>query len=322
MVKQDGKALRTIYTQFDSLVGLNAGEYGLELAGDHEGMNVRPEKFTLAAGGRQVVRVRWDPLLNGTPDPARSQAAEEGLKALLAREADAKTDRDDLRANAVGFLQKYAGTPQIGEAARLLKRLPSPLDRLRREDVPEEEIATAGDGDPEQAPAGLVAVLGDNRLKHWDQATCVAYSPDGKVLATAGMDGLVKLWAMPSRRLLHTLIGHKAWVLSVAFSPDGLVLASSSFDGTARLWDPNTGKELRALDGGQGLLWDAAFSPDGRTLATPGAGQDDQTVERRHGGRATNPDGAPGPRRMRRVQSRPPDPGFRGQRRHDPSMGP
>ena len=99
----------------------------------------------------------------------------------------------------------------------------------------------------------------------------MAYSPDGKMLATAGKDGLVKLWAMPSRQLLHTLTGHKGWVLSVAFSPDGLMLSSASFDGTARLWDPNTGKELHTLDCGQGLLWDAAFSPDGKMLATPGA---------------------------------------------------
>src|SRR5712692_754341 len=65
----------------------------------------------------------------------------------------------------------------------------------------------------------------------------VAFSPDGKLLATAGFDSLVKLWEYPSGKELRTLTGHTKPVYSVAFSPDGLTLASSSDDQTIRLWN-------------------------------------------------------------------------------------
>lgn len=83
----------------------------------------------------------------------------------------------------------------------------------------------------------------------------VAFSPNGRVLATASRDKTIKLWDVQSGRLIRTLTGHTSPVYAVAFSPDGRTLASSSADltfalwadQTVKLWDVNSGSELRTL---------------------------------------------------------------------------
>src|SRR5437762_9268008 len=73
----------------------------------------------------------------------------------------------------------------------------------------------------------------------------VAFSPDGKILATAGFDNIVKLWDFATGKELRTLTGHTGAVYCVAFSKDGTQLASSSLDKTIRLWTVADGKLLR-----------------------------------------------------------------------------
>src|SRR5262249_6797424 len=72
---------------------------------------------------------------------------------------------------------------------------------------------------------------------HTQQVAALAVSPAGDTLASAGWDGAVKLWALPSGRPLETLSGHTDRVHRVAWSPDGRILASGSYDNTIRLWD-------------------------------------------------------------------------------------
>src|SRR5438309_1868007 len=78
---------------------------------------------------------------------------------------------------------------------------------------------------------------------HKSMVFSVAYSPDGKTLASGSNDATIRLWDVATGKERATLQGHKDLVRSVAYSPDGKTLASGSNDATIRLWDVATGKE-------------------------------------------------------------------------------
>jgi tricorn protease-like protein len=98
----------------------------------------------------------------------------------------------------------------------------------------------------------------------------VKISRDGKLAATAGYDGLVKLWDFPARTLKTDLKKHKGWVRSLDFSPDGTKLATAGEDGTVVMWKTADGSELKTIAAHTGPVMTTEFSPDGGTLATGG----------------------------------------------------
>ncbi len=101
--------------------------------------------------------------------------------------------------------------------------------------------------------------------------TALAFSPDGKTLAWAGVGSDPVLWDVDSGKELRKLQGHKSWARDLAFRPDGKLLAACYNDATVGLWDPATGVEVRRLKGHEWGVESVAFSPDGKTLASAGA---------------------------------------------------
>jgi len=141
------------------------------------------------------------------------------------------------------------------------------------------------------APDGKTVALGRRRgLSLWEVATgkeirrltghagdvsAAAFSPNGRLVASAGQDGTVRLWETATGKERRSLVGHRGAVLAVAFAPDGRRLASAGRDQTVRLRDPATGREVSRLRGHPRPVYCVAFSPDGRLLASGGK---DRTV--------------------------------------------
>ena len=115
------------------------------------------------------------------------------------------------------------------------------------------------------------------QIGHLDSVTCIAISPNGKILVTGSADLSIKLWNLQTGALIKTLYGHSDRVASVAISVDGSRLVSSSIDDEIILWNLQTAEMLRTLSGNPnweppGTAQSIAVSPDAKILASSGWG--------------------------------------------------
>ena len=110
---------------------------------------------------------------------------------------------------------------------------------------------------------------------HPGKIKALAFTPNGRFLASGGEDRIVRLWDAQTGSLVRALAGHTKGVRVVAFTPDGKLLVSASNDQTMKIWDVDTGRLVRSIQvTTQGIygLSSIAFSPDGqRMVSTLGA---------------------------------------------------
>ncbi|HEV3444738.1 MAG TPA: WD40 repeat domain-containing protein, partial [Gemmataceae bacterium] len=193
---------------------------------------------------------------------------------------------DEVRALQQKFQAERAGAQKSGSAAKFSAELFKQVDVLAKQG--ETELAAGRLNEardayraarwylpvlPPDLPEHVVRVFGSLKLRHGGEIPSLAYSPDGSKLATASIDGTVKIWDTATGRELRTYRGHNGQVQAVAFSPvkgDKLLVASGGADKTIHIWNANTGAAIRKLTDLQGMVATVAFSPDGKSIASAG----------------------------------------------------
>lgn len=113
---------------------------------------------------------------------------------------------------------------------------------------------------------------------YWSSVSCVAFSPDGKILAGGSFDRTIRLWRPDTGEWIISLLGPSQPILAIAFSPNGKILAGGSGDGHIHLWNLDTSEEIIAIPahGNDRVSMSLAFSPQGNMIAS---GSDDGTVK-------------------------------------------
>jgi WD40 repeat protein/serine/threonine protein kinase len=117
------------------------------------------------------------------------------------------------------------------------------------------------------------------RIHHWVPNTpsefagvCIAFSPDGRTVASGGSRAQVTIRDIESGEVVNTLVGHERAVYTLAFSPDGSRMVTSSRDQSVRLWETSSGREILLLHQGTQVPLGLGFSKDGSALAVAMSG--------------------------------------------------
>ena len=247
------------------------------------------KEITLERGATVTFRPEWVP----TPVTARRRELA-SLKAEVERiksasggsfpssfPAASDPSRAALQSQFDDFRRKWLMTPEAAQADALFRSLPAPADQLSQATIPAYELRLSAALGPARngkavAPAELVAVIGDSRLKHSGVIWSIAYSPDESLLAAGDDLGYLKIWDPKTGEEIHSVKAHESAIYSLAFSPDGQTLLTGSVDGLARLWNVATMQLRETLSEHTSQVRAVAYGPLGDLVATAGL---DQTIK-------------------------------------------
>ena len=139
---------------------------------------------------------------------------------------------------------------------------------FRRASIPGSPAGEIGPGALVSEPTRLKGVKAwtIETRDHRGPITIAKFAPNGKILATGGQDGTVRLWDARSGQLRRVLPAHRGRVRAIAFSPDGSVLASAGSDGGLRFWHVATGQSSVVTNFRKGPVNSMAFMPDGKRI--------------------------------------------------------
>ncbi len=231
------------------------------------GYVTQEQTITIAAGRTANLKVRWQPTAGLVRKRAWQElklAADVALKTLSSGSVQARADKAvlDVRDRLLDFRVQAAGSQESIAAARLLAKLPSPLDDLRASDIPVAERYS-------WQPRELVAALGRQECWHPRPGPQnLTYSPDGKMLVSTGGDGFLRIWDADTMHLQAT-IGNQGG--RVFFTPDSRTLISVS-GGEIRTFELSGADVVRSqvFEVDWYAQW-SAISPDGNLLAVSDA---------------------------------------------------
>jgi WD40 repeat protein len=235
---------------------------------------------SLLAGGEAMAKVEGAPFCRAGAEPERSKSTHRFCRRAwqLCQDRSQNTLRGHTGGvNAVAFSPdgQTLATCRADRAVWLWHR--ASQTHVKLAGYGGRTLAFAPDGE-------TLAIVGDfdRAVRLWDVAArceratlphptdigALAFSNDGKLLATGCEDATVRVWDLATQREVGTLRGHTQPLRCVAFAHNGRILASCGLDTTVRLWDVAALSAITTFEGHSAIVFSVSFSPDDKTLAS------------------------------------------------------